>query len=90
MEVIFSQFQPQIAFHPGETLMEKMNELGLDSKEIAAQTNLSEETIIGIISGKSAISLNVAQQLDYFLIIPTHFWLNMQRNYDNYIALEKL
>lgn len=90
MEIIFSQFQPQIAFHPGETLMEKMNELGLDSKEIADQTNLSEETIIGIISGKSAISLNVAQQLDSFFKIPTHFWLNMQRNYDNYIALEKL
>ena len=34
-----NQFIPQIAFHPGETLAEKLNELGMGPKEFSIRTD---------------------------------------------------
>ena len=79
-----NQYFPQIAFHPGETVEEKLEELGMAIKEFAVRTGTSEKTIIAIIKGKSAITPEMAVLFEQILKIPAHFWLNMQRNYDEY------
>lgn len=84
-----NQYHPQIAFHPGETLAEKLEELGMGPKEFAIRTGKPEKTIIAIIKGKSSITPEMAVQFEHVLKIPAHFWLNMQRNYDEFIAREE-
>jgi len=84
-----NQFIPQIAFHPGETLAEKLNELGMGPKEFSIRTDKPEKTIIAVLNGKSALTPEMAVQFEHVLKIPAHFWLNLQRNYDEFIAREK-
>jgi len=83
-----NQYIPQVAFHPGETLSEKLNELGMGPKEFAIRTGKPEKTIIAIIKGKSSITAEMAVQFELVLNIPANFWLNMQRNFDEFIARE--
>ncbi len=84
-----NQYRPQIAFHPGETLEEKLEELGMGPKEFAIRTGKPEKTVIAILKGKSSITPEMAVQFEHVLKIPAHFWLNMQRNYDEYLAREE-
>jgi HTH-type transcriptional regulator / antitoxin HigA len=81
-----NQFIPQVAFHPGETLSEKLDELGMGPKEFAIRTGKPEKTIIAVIKGKSSITPEMAVQFEQVLKIPAHFWLNIQQNYDEFIA----
>lgn len=84
-----NKYHPQIAFHPGETLAEKLEELGMGPKEFAIRTSKPEKTVIAILKGKSSITPEMAVQFEHVLKIPAHFWLNMQRSYDEYIAREE-
>jgi HTH-type transcriptional regulator/antitoxin HigA len=83
-----NQYFPQIAFHPGETLEEKLEELGMGPKEFSVRTGKPEKTIIAILKGKSSITPEMAVQFEHVLKIPAHFWLNIQRTYDEYLARE--
>ncbi len=89
MDTQKNQYQPQIAFHPGETLEEKLAELGMGPKEFAVRTGKPEKTIIAIQKGKSSITPEMAVQFEHVLKIPAHFWLNMQRSYDEFMAREE-
>ena len=84
-----NQYHPQVAFHPGETLAEKLEELGMGPKEFALRSGKPEKTIIAVIKGKSSITPEMAVLFENILKIPAHFWLNMQRNYDEFLAREE-
>lgn len=84
-----NQYNPQIAFHPGETLTEKLEELGMGPKEFSVRTGKPEKTVIAILNSKSSITPEMAVQFEHVLKIPAHFWLNMQRNYDEFLAREE-
>jgi len=84
-----NKYHPQIAFHPGETLAEKLEELGMGPKEFAIRTGKPEKTVIAILKGKSSITPEMAVQFEHVLKIPAHFWLNMQRNYDEFVARQE-
>lgn len=78
-----------IAFHPGETLKEKLDELGMSYKEFAIRTGKPEKTIIEVIQGKSSVTPDMATAFEGVVLIPAQFWLNKQRNYDEYVARQK-
>ena len=40
-------FTPRVAYHPGVTLAEKLEELGMSVKEFALRVTKPEKTIIG-------------------------------------------
>lgn len=84
-----NQFYPQVVFHPGETLAEKLEEIGMGSKEFAVRTGKPEKTISMILNGKSGITPDMAVQFESVTKIPAHFWLNSQRNYEEYLARQK-
>lgn len=84
-----NKYHPQIAFHPGETLAEKLEELGMGPKEFAIRTGKPEKTVIAILKGTSSITPEMAVQFEHVLKIPAHFWLNMQRNYDEFVARQE-
>ncbi len=82
-------YVPQIVFHPGETLGEKLDEMGMGPKEFALRTGKPEKTIIAVLKGESSITPDMAVQFENVTRIPAHFWMNHQRGYDEYIAREK-
>jgi len=83
-----NQYFPQSLPHPGETLAEKLEEMGIDSKEFAVLTGKSEKIINAILNGNCAITPDMATQLENVTQIPVHFWLNSQRGYDEFKARE--
>lgn len=84
-----NQYIPQSYPHPGETLEEKLQEIGMGPKEFAIRTGKPEKTIFAIIKGESNITADMAVQFESVTKIPASFWLNSQRLYDEYIARKK-
>jgi len=84
-----NQYFPQSRPHPGETLEEKLQEMGMGPKEFALRTGKPENTINAILKGDSSITPAMAVQFEHVTSIPAHFWMNHQRGYDEYIAREK-
>ena len=81
-----NRYIPQIAFHPGETLAEKLEEIDMSPKEFAIRTGKPEKTIIAIMKGSCSLTPEMAVLFENVLKIPAHFWLNIQTHYDEYIA----
>lgn len=84
-----NQFSPQIAFHPGETLAEKLEELNMGRNEFAIRTDKPEKTILAVIKGDSSITPDMAVRFEHVLKIPAHFWLKRQSEYDEYVIRER-
>ncbi len=84
-----NQYFPQSKPHPGETLVEKLEEMEMGPKEFALRTGKPEKTITAILKGDSSITPDMAVQFENVTKIPAHFWMNHQRGYDEYIAREK-
>ena len=89
MSIKKNQYILEIHFHPGETLAEKLEEMGMSSKEFAMCADESEKTISAVLNGGSAITSNLAIQFENVTQIPAHFWMNSQRNYNEFVAREK-
>lgn len=84
-----NEFYADIAFHPGETLAEKLEELKMGPKEFAIRTGKPEKTIIAILKGDSSITPEMAVLFESVLKIPASFWIKRQCNFDEYKAREK-
>ena len=75
-------YNPPIVFHPGETLAEKLEELGMDARTLAAEVGLSESVIQGLLNGSVSVVTDTAMRLERALGIPARFWLKMQEEWD--------
>ena len=84
-----SKFIPAVAFHPGVTLAEKLKEIDMSIKEFALRASKPEKTIHAVIKGESSVTSDMAVAFENVTRIPAHFWLNKQRNYDEYQARAK-
>jgi addiction module HigA family antidote len=84
-----NEYLPQIAFHPGDTLAEKLKEIDMSQKEFAVRTGKPEKTITAILNHESSITPEMAVKFEHVLQIPAHFWLNMQLNYNEFVARQK-
>jgi len=84
-----NQYFPQSRPHPGETLSEKLDEMGMGPKEFALRTGKPEKTIIAVLKGASSITPDMAVQFENVTRIPANFWMNHQRSYDEFLAREK-
>lgn len=71
-----------LIIHPGETLLEILNDRNMTQKDLATRTSFTEKHISNIIRGKNNISAKFAKALEYALGIDASFWLNLQTNYD--------
>jgi addiction module HigA family antidote len=81
-----NQYHQPIAFHPGETLREKLEELKMTPREFAVRTGKPEKTIHAVLSGKSSITPEMAVLFEHVLSIPAHMWLSLQSAFDEYVA----
>ncbi len=71
-----------LIIHPGETIVDVLDERGITQAELAARTGVSTAYVSNVLAGKKAISANFAFALEYALGVPKSFWLNLQANYE--------
>ena len=83
-----NEYFPQSLPHPGKTLVEKLEEMGMSVIEFSDYTGKPEKIIRDVLTGKGAITADLAVQFENVTRIPAHFWLNSQRHYDEYKARE--
>ncbi len=79
-----NQYFPKNISHQGIDLVEKLTELGLTPQQFALRLQKPEKNILGITDCLVAISPEMAQLFEQELQIPTHYWLNRQRIFDEY------
>jgi addiction module HigA family antidote len=75
-------YLPDTISHPGETLREKLEELGMSLKELALRTGQPEKTISFILNGESGITPDMAVRFEDVLKVPARFWVRRQGLYD--------
>ena len=75
------QFNPDYAVPPGETLLETIEHLGISQAELAKRVGKPRYLINEIIKGNSAITQEIASQLEIVLGVPASFWNSLERNY---------
>lgn len=75
--------------HPGETLAEKLKEMGMSIKEFAVRVSKPEKTIFAVINGNSSITTEMAVSFETVTKIPASFWLRKQQMYDEYMVRKK-
>ena len=80
-----NQYFPQSRPYPGVNLSEKLDEMGLNPIELSEFIDVPLKTINDVINGKTAINQELAVQFEIVTKIPAHFWVNSQRNYDEFM-----
>ena len=63
-------------------MLEKMDELSMTQKQLAAETGIKPSVLSETINGKRSVSLSVAVALEKALGISADIWMNMQTQYD--------
>jgi len=77
-----SGLSPELLIHPGETVLELIEDRGMDQKELALRTGFSAKHISKVISGEYDITTRFAYSLETVFGVPASFWINLQANYD--------
>ncbi len=85
-KLTYYPFEPDWVSPPGDTLQEKLEEIGMTQSELSTRMGRPEKTISAIINGKSAITPETALQLESVLNIPARFWMNRERQYREALA----
>ena len=75
------QFQPDYSIAPGETLRERLEQLGLTQAELAVRANLSSKHVNQIMQGVAPITLETAIVLERITGIPARFWNRREADY---------
>lgn len=70
------------AVHPGEIVAEYVEFHGWTQRDLARRTGLTPKTISEIFNGKAPVMPATALALEKVLRRPAHFWLNLQRRFD--------
>lgn len=81
-----NQYYPESVTHPSVFLREALEERQLGPKEFAIKTGKPEKTITAVLNGLSSITSDMAILFEQVLKIPAHFWIEAQKNYDEYKA----
>lgn len=68
--------------HPGEILADYLEFHGWAQRDLARRTGLTPKTISEICNRKAPITAPTALALEKALRRPAHFWLNLQRQFD--------
>lgn len=74
-------YNPNVAIHPGFTLEETLDSLGMSQKDLAERTGLTEKHISQIINCKASITPATAIKFERVLGVKAEGWINLERNY---------
>lgn len=85
-----SSFEPTTVLHPGETVQEYLEYFEWSQRDLARRTGLTPKTISEICNGKAPITPATALAFEKALQRPAHFWLNLQRHFDEMEARDRV
>ena len=77
------------SIHPGETLREDLEELGMSAAELARRIEVPVNRITEILNGRRAVTGDTALRLGRFFGTSGEFWLNLQKLYELRLAERK-
>ena len=72
--------------HPGETLRDDLEALGMSAAELARQIEVPVNRITQILNGQRAVTGDTALRLGRFFGTSGEFWLNLQKLYELRLA----
>ncbi len=75
--------------HPGETLREDLDALGMSATELARRIEVPVNRITEILNGRRTITGDTALRLGHFFGASGEFWLNLQKLYELRLAEQK-
>jgi addiction module HigA family antidote len=75
-------YEPASVAHPGETVVDYLEFNDWSQRDLARRTGLTPKTISEICNGKAPITPPTSLALEKVFQRPAHFWLNLQRQYD--------
>ena len=75
--------------HPGEILLDELNEIGLSANTFAKALGVPTNRITMILKGQRGISADTALRLSRYFGTSPKFWMNLQQSYDLKIAKQK-
>src|SRR5260370_36791617 len=78
--------QPTAVPHPGEVVADYLEFHGWAPRDLARRTGLTPKTLSEICNGKAPVTAPTALALEKVLQRPAHFWLNLQRRFDEAVA----
>lgn len=81
-----NKYYPESVTHPGEILLEALQEKEIGAKEFSVRTGKPEKTISAVLNSESSITPDMSILFEQVLQIPARFWLEAQKNYDEYQA----
>ena len=81
--IIQNSYIPDYLVAPGEVLQDYLNDISMTQAELADRTGLAKKTINEIIKAKSSITPETALKLERVLGRPSHFWSNLERQYQD-------
>ena len=67
--------------HPGEILVDELEEIGMRAVELAARLGVPDNRIYQILHGRRSITADTALRLGKFFNTGPEFWLNLQQAY---------
>ena len=68
--------------HPGETLREDLETLGMSAAELARRIEVPVNRITEILNGRRSVTGDTALRLGHFFGTSGEFWLNLQKLYE--------
>lgn len=68
--------------HPGEFLVDELEEIGITPTELSRQIEVPPNRISQIIRGKRHVTADTALRLGRFFGTGPEFWMNLQNAYD--------
>ena len=68
--------------HPGEFLVDEIEEVGITATELARQIAVPPNRISQIIRGKRDLTADTALRLGQFFGTGPELWMNLQQSYD--------
>ena len=72
--------------HPGETLREDLDALGMSAAELAWRLEVPVNRITEILNGRRAVTADTALRLGRFFGTAGEFWLNLQKLHELRLA----
>lgn len=70
-----------VAFPPGATVKEQLEDRGMSQKDFAVRMGMSEKHISKLINGEVRLTNETAMKLEFVLGIPAVFWCNLEAIY---------
>lgn len=77
------------AFHPGEFLLEEIEERALLKKDVAKALEILPHHLSEVFAGKRNISARLAVKLEKLFGSSAQYWLGLQMYYDLYQAKQQ-